>query len=123
VSIVLVSANGDLKVSAWTWGPIHDLVAAAGILPADLWEMTRYNGTGAELDERQTAVLADFLESRILARLGEGERLLADGTVTDVPDDGTLYRDDLSKNYSVRREMLLRIIDFLRAAKGPVRVD
>jgi hypothetical protein len=123
VSVVLVASNGDLQVSAWTWGPIHDLVAAAGILPADLWAMTRYNWTGAELDEQQTATLADFLESRVLTRLRDGERLLADGTVTDVPDDGTLYRDDLSKNYSVRREMLVRIIDFLRAAKGPVRVD
>jgi hypothetical protein len=122
VSVVLVSANGDLKVSAWTWGPIHDAVASARILPTDLWEMTRYNSS-AELDEQQAATLADFLESRMLARLGAGERLLADGTVTDRPDDGTLYRDDLSRNYSVHREMLLRIIDFLRAAKGPVRVD
>jgi hypothetical protein len=121
MSVVLVSANGELKVSAWTWGPIHDLVAAAGIMPADLWEMTRYN-CSAELDRQQAVMLADFLEARILARLGHGERLLADGTATDVPDDGTFYRDDLSKNYSVRREMLVRIIDFLRAAKGPVRV-
>jgi hypothetical protein len=122
VSIVLVSANGDLKVSAWTWGPIHDVVASAGILPADRWEMTRYN-CSTELDEQQAATLADFLESSVLARLGAGERLLADGTVTDLPDDGTFHRDDLSRNYSVRREMLVRIIDFLRAAKGPVRVD
>jgi len=122
MSVRLVSTSGDLKVSAWTWGPIHDLVASAGILPADLWEMARYNGS-AELDQEQVATLADFLDSRILARLSDGERLLADGTVTGVPDDGTFYRDDLAKNYSVRREMLVRIIDFLRAAKGPVRVD
>ena len=117
-----MSASGDLKVSAWTWGPIHDLVAAAGILPAGLWNMTRYN-CSAELDQQQAATLADFLESRVLVRLGDGERLLADGTVTDVPDDGTFHRDDLAKNYSVHREMLVRIIDFLRAANGPVRVD
>ncbi len=122
MSVVLVSPNGELKVSAWTWGPLHDLVAAAGIMPAELWEMARYN-CSAELDEEQAAALADFLESRILARLGDGARLLADGTVTDVADDGAFDRDDLSKNYSVRREMLVRIIDFLRAARGPVRVD
>jgi hypothetical protein len=122
MSVRLVSASGDLKVSAWTWGPIHELVASAGILPADLWEMTRYN-CSAELDQQQVATLADFLQARILVSLGDGERLLADGTVTDEPDDGTFHRDDLAKNYSVRREMLLRIIDFLRAAKGPVRVD
>jgi hypothetical protein len=122
VSVRLVSASGDLKVSAWTWGPIHDLVASAGILPADLWDVTRYN-CSAELDQQQVATLADFLQARILVRLGDGERLLADGTVTDVPDDGTFYRDDLARNYGVRREMLVRIIDFLRAANGPVRVD
>jgi hypothetical protein len=122
MSVRLVSANGDLKVSAWTWGPIHDLVASAGILPEDLWEMTRYN-CSAELDQQQVATLADFLQAGILSRLGDGERLLADGTVTDVPDDGTFHRDDLARNYSARREMLVRIIDFLRAAQGPVRVD
>ena len=122
MSVVLASGNGDLKVSAWTWGPIHDLVASAEILPADLWELTRYN-CSAELDEQQTATLADFLESQVLARFSGGERLLADGTVTAVPDDGTFYTDDLTKNYSVRREMLVRVIDFLRAAEGPVRVD
>jgi hypothetical protein len=122
MSVVLVSANGELKVNAWTWGPLHDLVASAGILPADLWEMTRYN-CSTQLDERQTATLADFLESAILVQLGDGERVLADGTVSDEPDDRTFYRDDLAKNYSVPREALVRIIDFLRAAKGPVRVD
>jgi hypothetical protein len=122
MSVRLVSANGDLKVSAWAWGPIHDLVASAGIFPPDLWEMTRYN-TSAELDQQQAATLADFLESQVLVRLSNDERLLADGTVTDVADDGTFYRDDLAKNYSVRRETLVRIIDFLRAANGPVRVD
>jgi hypothetical protein len=91
MSVRLVSASGDLKVSAWTWA--------------------RYTSW--------------WLRPRFCprARLGEGERLLADGTVTDVPDDGTFYRDDLTKNYSVRRETLVRIIDFLRSATGPVRVD
>jgi hypothetical protein len=83
--------------------------------------MARYN-CDTELDQQQVTTLADFLESRVLVRLGDGERLLMDGTVTDVPDDGTLYRDDLAKNYSVRRQMLVLIIDLLRAAKGPVRV-
>lgn len=120
MSIRLVCASGDLKVSAWTWGPIHALVASSGIFPADLWELTRYN-CSAELDQQQATALADFLESRILSRLGEGERLLADGSVTSAPDDGTFYRQDPARNYSVPREMLARIIDFLRAADGPLR--
>jgi hypothetical protein len=78
--------------------------------------MTRYN-CSAELDQQQVATLADFLQARVLVKLGDGERLLTDGTVTGVPDDGTFYRDDLAANYSVRREMLVRIIDFL--ALGP----
>lgn len=122
MSISLSSANGSLKVSAWTWGPLHELVADAKILPEDQWETTRYN-CSTELDQQQVEILANFLELQVLPRLDPGERLLSNGTVTDIPDDGTFHRDNLSMNYSVRREMLVHIIDFLRAAPGPVSFD
>ncbi|MFB8281836.1 hypothetical protein [Nocardia colli] len=122
MSISLSSADGSLNVSAWTWGPLHELVADAKILPEDLWETTRYN-CSTELDPQQVEILANFLELQVLPRLGTGERLLNDGTVTDVPDDGTFHRNNLSMNYSVRREMLVHIIEFLRAAPGSVSFD
>jgi len=44
------------------------------------------------------------------------------GETTSVPDDGTLYRGaEIDKNYSLRRNVLVSVIDFLRQAKPPVR--
>ncbi|MFD0360655.1 hypothetical protein ACFQZZ_04235 [Nocardia sp. GCM10030253] len=122
MSISLTSANGSLNVNAWTWGPLHALVAEAGIFADDDWEPTRYNG-GTELDHHQVEALANFLQQEILPRLADGERLRTDGTVTAEPDDGTFHRDDLSLNYSIHREMLVQIIEFLCAASGPVSFD
>lgn len=122
MGISLTSANSSLSINWWTWGPLHALVANAAILPEDHWETTRYN-CSTELSLQQVEILANFFELQVLPRLGTGERLLSDGTVTDLPDDGTLHRDDLSMNYSVHRESLVSIIGFLRAASGPVSFD
>lgn len=122
MSIVLESADGrDLTVNAWNWGVLHHLVARADVLPEEVWEPKRYNG-GGELDARQVAALADFLEQAVLPRLRDGERMFFDGSVTDAPDDGTFYRDEaeLWKNYSLQRGVLVAIIGFLRQAVSPV---
>ena len=122
MSVILERADGaELKVNAWNWGVLHHVVAVAGLFPDEVWEPKRYNG-GGDLDCQQVAALADWLETRILPRLSEGERMFFDSTVTDVPDDGTLYRNEseLWKNYSLHRTVLVSIIDFLRAAHGPV---
>jgi hypothetical protein len=122
VSIILRRADGaDLKVNAWNWGVLHYLVAAADVLPRAAWEPKRYNG-GGDLDASQVQTLVAFLSKEVLPRLKEGERMFFDGTVTDVPDDGTFYRAESEtwKNYSLQHPVLVEIIVFLEAARGPV---
>jgi hypothetical protein len=124
VSVILQAPDGrDLKVNAWNWGVLHHLVEQAGIFPDDVWVPKRYNGGGA-LDADQVARLADFLAAEVVPLIGEGERMFFDGSITDVPDDGTFYRadDELWKNYSLRRDVLDAVIEFLRAASGNVIV-
>jgi len=122
VSIVL-EASGDrrLKLNAWNWGVLHAFVARGAILPGEDWDLKRH-GAGEDLDALQVALLADFLERELLPLLRPGERLFYDGTVTDVPDDGTFFRaeDELWKNYSLHRDVLVEVIAFLRDAGGPV---
>src|SRR5690349_10478534 len=124
MSVILESPDGrELKVNAWSWGALHAIVASAELFPAAVWEPKRSNGGGA-LDARQVAILADFLSDRPLPRLREGERIFGDGTVTAAPDDGTLYRDEANRwrNYSLHRDVLIEVIEFLRRAAGPVTV-
>jgi len=52
-----------------------------------------------------------------------GHRMMVDFSTTSEPDDGTLYTDDLSRNYSLRQDVLLSVIDFLATAQAPVQVS
>ncbi|MEJ7735145.1 MAG: hypothetical protein WKG00_38905 [Polyangiaceae bacterium] len=121
MSIILERSDGrDMRVNVWNWGVLHHLVAEAALFSAAVWEPKRFNG-GGDLGVQEVAALADFLTERLLPRLREGERIFLDGTVTDVPDDGAFYREeaDLWRNYSLHREVLVAIIEFLRTG-GPV---
>ena len=122
MSITLERSDGtELRVNAWNWGVLHHLVAKADLFPAELWEPKRFNG-GGTLEAPEAATLADFLAERVLPRLREGERMFYDGTITDVADDGTFYREpgELWRNYSLHRTVLVEVIEFLRKAAGPV---
>ncbi len=121
MSVEIECADGrSLKVNAWNWGVLHHLVAEEGLLPDEVWAHLRSGG--GELEAAQVTVLAGFLERAVLVRLAPDERIFFDGTVTDVPDDGTFYRaeDELWRNYSLHHDVLTCVIAFLRAADGPV---
>jgi hypothetical protein len=124
MSVILEAPDGrDLKVNAWNWGVLHHLVARAGLFPDEVWEPKRTNGGGA-LDADQVRSLVAFLAERVRPLIAPGARMFFDGTTTEVPDDGTFYRaeNELWKNYSLTREMLDRVIEFLESARGPVTV-
>lgn len=124
MTIDLETSDGRaLSVNAWNWGTLHHIVACADVFETELWEPMRFN-CGGTLQPAQVAALADFLAQRILPRLADGERVLVDGTITAVPDDGTFYREAAEqwRNYSLHRDVLVDIIEFLRSAPGPVSV-
>jgi hypothetical protein len=122
VSIILSTQDDrDLQINAWNWGVLHHVVANASLFSDEVWEPKRYNA-GGDLDASQVIKLAEYLESRVLPCLRHGERMFFDGTTTDVPHDGTFYRhkENLWKNYSLHREVLVDSISFLRGPGGPV---
>ena len=117
-------AGRSINVNAWNWGVLHYAVACAKPpLFEDEEELDLLRFGGIELTRAQVDDLALYLSKVILPMLKPGQRMLADFSVTDEPDDGTLYRDDLSKNYSLHYEVLASVVDFLRAAQAPVTVS
>jgi hypothetical protein len=119
VSVHLQAADGrERKVNAWNWGVLHHIVEAMGLFDDELWAPAR--GGGAELDAAQCATLVGFLRDELLPRIPPGHRMFFNTTVTDVPDDGTFYRDkdELWKNYSLHHEVLVAIIELLDGATG-----
>jgi hypothetical protein len=124
MSIVLSTGDGaSMKINAWNWGVLHYRVARAALFDAAMWEPKRFNA-GGDLELDDVRRLADWLEHDLVPMIGDGERMFFDGSVTDVPDDGTFYRDEAEmwKNYSLHHAVLVDVIAFLRAATGPVAV-
>ena len=121
MGISMVAPDGRrLQVNVWNWGVLHHLVDQAELFSPEVWVGARWGTSWLEAPD--VATLADFLSRQVLPRLRPGERMYFDGQTTDVPDDGTLYRDDLGKNYSLSREILAEIITFLEQAGGRVEL-
>jgi len=94
---------------------------ASGLFPEEVWVPKRGNG-GGSLKAPQVGLLAAFLADFILPRLKAGERMFHTGEITAEPDDGTLYAEESEKwrNYSLHRDVLEAVIQFLRQAKGSI---
>jgi len=124
MSVILTDSDEkSLQVNAWNWGVLHyALVCCKPKLFEDeqLLEQLRFGGV--ELGEGEINAMRDYLREVILPRIQPGERMFLDFTVTDKPDDGTFYRDELEKNYSLHHSVLVEVIEFLDHAKVPVRV-
>jgi hypothetical protein len=125
MSVKLTDSEGkSLKVNAWNWGVLHyTLVCCKPKLLEDeqLLEQLRFGGV--ELGNVEVKEIRSYLREVVLPLLKPGERMLYDFTVTDEPDDGTFYREELEKNYSLRYDVLVAVIDFLDEAKAPVHVS
>ena len=125
MSIILEDALGKtIKVNAWNWGVLHFAVACAKppvFEDEDFLGRLRYGG-GVTLSKEQADSLFEYLTEVVLPRLKPGQRMLTDFSVTDEPDDGTMHRDDLEKNYSLHHEVLVSVLHFLHEAQAPIEV-
>jgi hypothetical protein len=121
MSILFQDAAGQsYRMNAWNWGVLHHIVARMNMYPDELWAPMRYSG-GGDFDAAQIAELADFLEQTLLPRIPPDHRMFFDLSVTDAPDDGTLYRgDEIEKNYSLRNDVLVELIAFLKTVTPPL---
>jgi hypothetical protein len=103
----------------WSWRPTIELLRVSGLFDAERLELMGTN-SGVEITESEARAIAQLFEERVLPTLRPGERMLLDGTVTDVPDDGTFYREPSEqwKNYSASEEWLRRFVTFCRECQG-----
>jgi hypothetical protein len=65
-------------------------------------------------------MIGNRLRAEILPKLEPDKRIYADGTITDQPDDMTLFKDgdEQWKNYSVTYDWVKEFSDFCLQSKG-----
>lgn len=116
----LGSENFEFRASVWNWKTVLEIVRSLDIVSEGKLRQMNYNAAGTSVSVEESRQIAEKIRDEILPKMGPGKRIFADLSVTDKPDDGTLYRDDDErwKNYSVDYEWLSEFTDFCLNSKG-----
>jgi hypothetical protein len=114
------SENFEFSTNVWHWRAALEVIKNLDILSEGLVRQMGYNAMGSKLELQDAHLLGEKIRDVVLPRLGPGKRIFADLSVTDQPDDMTLYKDEDEqwKNYSVSYEWLKDFADFCLQSKG-----
>lgn len=107
-----------LHANWWQWRPTVELIRSLGLFDAD--RLDALSGGVGEFSRDEAHQIAELFDRTVLPRVGPGERVLLDGSVTSSSDDGTFYRDpdEQHRNYSVDGDWLLQFVEFSRGSAG-----
>lgn len=116
----LGSENYEFRANVWNWKTALEIIKSFDVVSEGKLRQMTYNGTGAKLEREEAHTVAEKIRDVILPKLEPNKRILMDLSVTDKPDDGTLYRDEdeLWKNYSTDYEWLKEFSEFCLKSKG-----
>ncbi|MGE3465308.1 MAG: hypothetical protein AB7J13_00105 [Pyrinomonadaceae bacterium] len=114
------SENFELTASVWSWKAALEVIKALDIIGEGAVRQMTYNATGVKVSMDDAHEIGSRIRDEILPKVPAGSRMFADMTVTEAPDEGTLYRDgdEQWKNYSVTHEWLKEFSEFCLRSKG-----
>jgi hypothetical protein len=116
----LSTENFEFRANVWNWKTALEIIKSFDILSDGKTRQMEYNATGVKLEKEEAHLIGERIRDEILPRLEPNKRIFSDLSITDAPDDGTLYKDEDEqwKNYSANREWLKDLSDFCLQSKG-----
>ncbi|MBX3267973.1 MAG: hypothetical protein KF831_14840 [Acidobacteria bacterium] len=114
------SENYEFTANVWNWKAALEVIKSLDVLSEAMVRQMGYNALGIKVDREEAHILGERIRDRILPQLAPNKRMFADLSVTDEPDDGTIYRDEDEqwRNYSVGHDWLKDFSDFCLRSKG-----
>lgn len=110
----------EFNAKVWNWKAALEIVKSLDILSEGKLRQMGYNATGVKVDQDEAGLIGQKIRDEVMPKIRDGQRMFADLSVTDAPDDMTLFKDedDQWKNYSVSREWLEDFSEFCLRSKG-----
>jgi len=110
----------EFNANVWNWKAALEIVRSLDVISEGAVRQMTYNATGVKVEIDDAHEIGSRIRDEILPKIGASQRMFADLSVTDAPDDMTLHRDgdDQWKNYSVSHEWLKEFSDFCLRSKG-----
>ena len=114
------SENFEFSANVWNWKAILEVIKDLDVFSEGKVRQMGYNAMGVKVDIEDAHLIGAKLRDQILPKLAPNKRMFADGTITDEPDDGTIYKDEDEqwKNYSVSHDWVKDFSDFCLRSKG-----
>lgn len=114
------SEGFEFSTSVWNWKAAIEIIKSLDALSEGTVRQMGYNAMGVRISQEEAKKIADGLRNEILPKLAPNKRMFADLSITDEPDDGTIYRDEDEqwKNYSVTHDWLADLAEFCERSKG-----
>lgn len=114
------SENFEFQASVWHWKAAVEIIRSLDVVSEGAIRQMGYNATGVKVAIDDAHEIGSRIRDEVIPKVPEGKRMYADLSVTDSPDDMTLYRDDDEqwKNYSVDHQWLKEFSEFCLRSKG-----
>jgi hypothetical protein len=114
------SENYEFNANVWNWRTALEIIKNFDVLSSGKLRQMEYNATGVKLEMEEAHLIGEKIRAEILPKLEPNKRIFSDLSITDAPDDGTLYKDEDEqwKNYSTNHEWLKDFSDFCLKSKG-----
>ena len=116
----LGSENFEVHTNVWSWKPTLEIIKSLNILSDGKLRQMEYTATGVKIELDDAHEIGSKIRDQILPKLEPNKRILMDLSITDAPDDGTIYRDEDEKwkNYSASYDWLKEFSEFCLSSKG-----
>ena len=114
------SENFDFQSNVWNWKTALEIIKSFDVISEGKLRQMTYNATGVKLEKDEAHLIGEKIRDEILPKLAPNKRIFSDLSITDAPDDKTLYRDpdEQWKNYSATYEWLKEFSEFCLKSKG-----
>ena len=114
------SEGFEFNATVWNWKAALEVIKSLDLLSEGTVRQMGYNAMGVKIDIDDAHLIGSRLRDEVLPKLAPDKRIFADGSITDQPDDGTIYKDEDEqwKNYSVSHDWLKDFSDFCLKSKG-----
>ncbi len=118
--IDLSSENYEFRANVWNWKTTLEIIKSFDLIDEGKLRQMNYTATGAAISHEDAQAVGEKIQNEVLPKLAPNKRIFMDLSVTDKPDDGTLYRDEDEqwKNYSADYEWLKEFAEFCLKSKG-----
>lgn len=115
------SPNNEIRTNVWNWKPTLEIIRELDVIGEMAVRQMQYNATGFQVGADEAGMIANGIRSKYLSRMKPQDRVRMDLSITNEPDDGTLYRGDDSqawKNYGATYDWLEEFSNFCLKSQG-----